>query len=80
MIYASFAFTILVIVFLAAARRFRLRNAISPSMGTRADEWDAIFTQDGPGKGLEPTGSPGWTGGDSTYSFASERRYGIFLF
>ena len=33
-----------------------------------ATEWDAIFTQDGPGKGLEPNGAPGWTGGDSTYS------------
>jgi hypothetical protein len=41
---------------------------ISPSMGTKAAEWDAIFTQDGPGQGLEPNGSPGWTGGDSTYS------------
>lgn len=35
---------------------------------TQATEWDAIFTQDGPGKGLEPAGAPGWTGGDSTYS------------
>jgi hypothetical protein len=41
---------------------------VSPSMGTKAVDWDAIFTQDGPGKGLEPMGSPGWTGGDSTYS------------
>ena len=42
--------------------------AISPSVGVRADEWDSVFTQDGPGRGLEPAGSPGWTGGDSTYS------------
>ena len=42
--------------------------AISPSMGAKASAWDSIFTQDGPGKGLEPDGSPGWTGGDSTYS------------
>src|SRR5688500_9993411 len=41
---------------------------ISPSTGVKSEEWDAIFTQDGPGKGLEPKGSPGWTGGDSTYS------------
>lgn len=41
---------------------------ISPSTGVVASEWDSIFTQDGPGKGLEPTGSAGWTGGDSTYS------------
>ena len=30
--------------------------------------FDSIFTQDGPGLGLEPAGAPGWTGGDSTYS------------
>ncbi|HUR96809.1 MAG TPA: hypothetical protein VMZ26_01955, partial [Pyrinomonadaceae bacterium] len=41
---------------------------IAPSNGVIASEWDAVFTQDGPGKGLEPNGSPGWTGGDSTYS------------
>ena len=41
---------------------------ISPSKGAIAEEWDRIFTQDGPGKGLEPEGSPGWAGGDSTYS------------
>lgn len=31
-------------------------------------EFDAIFTQNGPGTGLEPAGGPGWTGADSTYS------------
>lgn len=41
---------------------------IEPEKGTVASEWDNIFTQDGPGKGLEPTGASGWTGGDSTYS------------
>ena len=41
---------------------------IAPSKGVIASEWDTIFTQDGPGKGLEPAGSAGWTGGDSTYS------------
>ena len=41
---------------------------ISPSKGVPAKDWDAIFTQDGPGAGLEPAASPGWTGGDSTYS------------
>jgi hypothetical protein len=30
--------------------------------------FDSVFTQDGPGLGFEPAGSPGWTGGDSTYS------------
>jgi hypothetical protein len=41
---------------------------IAPSTGVGSSEWDGVFTQDGPGKGLEPAGSPGWTGGDSTYS------------
>lgn len=41
---------------------------ISVPMGTKATEWDAIFTQDGPGKGLQAVGAPAWTGGDSTYS------------
>lgn len=41
---------------------------VAPQMGVPVAEWDAIFTQDGPGKGLEPKGAPGWTGGDSTYS------------
>ncbi len=30
--------------------------------------FDPIFTQGGPGLGLEPAGAAGWTGGDSTYS------------
>lgn len=41
---------------------------IQPGKTERAAAWDTILTQDGPGKGLEPKGSPGWTGGDSTYS------------
>lgn len=46
----------------------RAQCPISAGKGTQATEWDTIFTQDGPGTGLEPAGSPGWTGGDSTYS------------
>src|SRR5688572_16408651 len=36
--------------------------------GTPDNTFDTIFTQDGPGLGLEPIGMAGWTGGDSTYS------------
>lgn len=36
--------------------------------GSSDTTFDSIFTQDGPGLGLEPAGSAGWTGGDSTYS------------
>ncbi|HLA96012.1 MAG TPA: hypothetical protein VK612_09840, partial [Pyrinomonadaceae bacterium] len=42
--------------------------SIEPSPAIRSAKWDAIFTQDGPGKGLEPADTPGWTGGDSAYS------------
>lgn len=30
--------------------------------------FDALATQDGPGTGNEPAGTPGWTGADSSYS------------
>ena len=33
-----------------------------------AVDWDSAFTQNGGGTGLNVKGSPGWTGGDSTYS------------
>jgi hypothetical protein len=36
--------------------------------GSADPAFDSVFTQDGPGLSLEPAGSPGWTGGDSTYS------------
>lgn len=41
---------------------------ISVGKGKIAKDWNAAFTQNGPGTGLEPKGSAGWTGGDSTYS------------
>jgi hypothetical protein len=41
---------------------------VETSPGTRDLEFDAVFTQNGPGTGLEPAGGPGWTGADSTYS------------
>jgi hypothetical protein len=59
-------FTILTIVPMLSASFAQC--PISPSMGTKAEEWDAIFAQDGPGKGLQVAGAPAWTGGDSTYS------------
>lgn len=60
-------FVFLTIVSLLSATSFG-QCPISPSMGTKAEEWDAIFTQDGPGKGLQAAGASAWTGGDSTYS------------
>ena len=53
---------------MAVVSELSAQCSIAPSSGERALEWDEIFTQDGPGKGLQPKGSAGWTGGDSTYS------------
>ena len=64
------ASTVLIILFLAVcalpARAQTCDVEISP--GTPDAEFDAVFTQNGPGTGLEPAGGPGWTGADSTYS------------
>lgn len=54
--------------------------AIEPSMGVPSKEWDDIFTQNGPGRGLEPAGAPGWTGGDSTYSIVLPNGDTAFFF
>jgi hypothetical protein len=53
---------------------------IAPSVGIPSKAWDDIFTQNGPGRGLEPGGSPGWTGGDSTYSVLLPNGDSAFLF
>ena len=34
----------------------------------KALDWDAAFTQNGPGQDPKPAGSAGWTGGDSSNS------------
>jgi len=43
-------------------------------------EFDAIFTQNGAGTGLEPAGIPGWTGADSTYSNLLPNGDSVFFF
>jgi hypothetical protein len=53
---------------------------IAPSIGVPSKTWDDIFTQNGPGLGLEPAGFPGWTGGDSTYSILLPSGDSAFLF
>ena len=53
---------------------------IVPSKGIVASDWDAIFTQDGPGKGLQSAGAPAWTGGDSTYSLLLRNGDTAFFF
>lgn len=48
--------------------------------GTPNADFDSIFTQDGPAKGLEPAGSAGWTGADSTYSIELPNGDSAFFF
>jgi hypothetical protein len=68
------------IIFLLVPLAPRAQCPIFPSKGIIASDWDAIFTQDGPGKGLEPGGSAGWTGGDSTYSLLLPNGDSAFFF
>lgn len=53
---------------------------IAVEKGRAAADWDAIFTQNGPGSGLEPAGAAGWTGGDSTYSILLPNGDSAFFF
>jgi len=41
---------------------------VSAASGAPDATFNAAATQNGPGTGNEPSGSPGWTGADSTYS------------
>jgi len=58
---------ILLLVSLSSSVRSQTCD-ITISTGTPDAEFDGIFTQNGPGTGNEPSGTAGWTGGDSTYS------------
>ena len=53
---------------------------IKPGKAVKADAWDDVFIQYGPGKGLEPAGQPGWTGGDSTISLRLKNGDSAFFF
>ena len=53
---------------------------ISVGKGKTAEDWNEIFTQDGPGKGLEPKDSAGWTGADSTISIELPNGNTVFFF
>ncbi len=53
---------------------------ISVGKGESATKWDEIFTQNGPGKGLEPKDSAGWTGADSTISIELPNGNTAFFF
>jgi hypothetical protein len=53
---------------------------ITANTGTKATAWDNVFTQNGPGGGLEPSGAAGWTGADSTYSILLPNGNSAFFF
>src|SRR6267378_3232941 len=53
---------------------------VNASAGTSDAVFDAIWTQNGPGTGNEPGGSPGWTGADSTYSIMLPNGDSAFFF
>src|SRR4029078_12943340 len=54
--------------------------SLSVQSGTSDSNFDSIFTQNGAGTGLEPLGSPGWTGADSTYSIQLPNGDSAFFF
>jgi hypothetical protein len=58
----------IIFIFLLAVNSVFPQCEISVGKGESAADWDAAFTQNGPGKGLEPANGPGWTGADSTIS------------
>lgn len=53
---------------------------ISVGKGEAATKWNEDFTQNGPGKGLEPAGMTGWTGADSTISLELPNGNTAFFF
>ena len=78
----SINYKLLSLLFLLA---FAFQNAfpqceISVGKGKSAEDWNKIFTQNGPGTGLEPEGSAGWTGADSTISIELPNGDSAFFF
>lgn len=78
----SVNYKILSLVFLLT---FAFQNAfpqceISVGKGKAAEDWNKIFTQNGPGTGLEPDGMAGWTGADSTISIELPSGDSAFFF
>lgn len=53
---------------------------IKVSPGKPDTEFDRIFTQNGPGQGLEPVTGPGWVGADSAYSLLLPNGNSAFFF
>ncbi|HVF31363.1 MAG TPA: hypothetical protein VNA22_10350, partial [Pyrinomonadaceae bacterium] len=67
--YSVFAAVIFVAIFLVTPAPLAAQTCnLDFRAGAPDTSFDSIFTQDGPGLGLEPAGLAGWTGGDSTYS------------
>lgn len=76
----SFRFCSLLFAFVLLSQGVFAQCDIEVGKGEAAVKWDKTFTQDGPGKGLEPIGSPGWTGADSTISIELPNGDSAFFF
>lgn len=61
-------FLTLIVPMFAASDLVAQTCTVSASTGTVDSTFNAEYTENGPGNGNEPTGGPGWTGADSTYS------------
>lgn len=70
----------LVFLVICAAVPGRSQCELSVGKGEKAEAWNRIFTQNGPGTGLEPNGMPGWTGADSTISIVLPNGDTAFFF
>ena len=76
----SAAFVLITIVLMTAGLTTGQTCNVAATRGTSDSNFDSIFTEDGPGTGLEPIGSAGWTGADSTYSILLPNGDTAFLF
>jgi hypothetical protein len=58
----------LLAIFILPIAAFAQTCTVSASAAAADTTFNGIFTQNGPGTGLESSSIPGWTGADSTYS------------
>lgn len=73
-------FSILSTILLLLLQAVYPQCELNVGKGEPAVRWDRIFTQNGPGTGLEPAGMTGWTGADSTISLELPNGDSAFFF
>jgi len=76
----KFVLFISIISLLGSTLTAAAQCTLSVGKGVPADDWNAEFTQNGPGTGLEPADGPGWTGADSTISIELPNGNTAFFF